>query len=295
MSRLKRNFERQRAQSEMEKGVITDPLSLPFMKILQEIHSLRLAEAFRILVTCGACTLTAGKQEELYLDTIRGLKRSDLEKIQRAWGQLILDMEDRPFRDLLGPAYMEVGHQLDKSARGEFFTPHSLNYLLAAMNLGDNPREVFPKGRVLECNEPSCGSGGMILAFAEVLVDKGISPMHTRWVAQDISSLSCYATVINTTFWGIPTRVVCGNTLIPETRWTWDNLHWPQATPLPEEVPSEFGGRLVEVMQKLRALMTEEPSAREAEQPQPAPIKPSQPKPAAPFGAEFGPLFGGEG
>ena len=289
MSRLLRNMQRQKAQAELDGGWMADPLRLPFMRILEEAKHLGLSEAFRILVTCGACALTAGRQEQLYLDTIRGVRREDLEVIVRAFGQLQLDMEDRPFRDLLGPTYMAIAHKLDRDARGEFFTPHSLCYLLAKMHLGDDPREVMTPGEILTCNEPACGSGGMILAFAEVLVSGGVSPIHMRWVAQDLSALSCYATFVNTTLWGIPAQVVCGNTLSLETRWTWNNHFWHQARPLPEQPTQAEESRLVQMVEAFRALLAgEKPDVPEA-----AP-KPEKPKPAAPFGAEFGPLFGGE-
>ena len=291
MNRLQRNFQRQQAQAEAENGWVTDPMRLPFMRILEGVQYIRFLDAFRILVTCGACFLTGGKQEELYLQTIAGLKRSDLEIITRAWGQLLLDMEDRPYRDLLGPAYMAVAHKLDRDSGGEFFTPYALSRFLAEMKLGKDPREAFTPGKILMCGEPACGSGGMILAFTEVLVDGGVSPLHTSWEARDISDLSCYAAFVNTTLWGIPTRIICGNTLSNDVRWQWDNMFWHQARPFPEQPSAATENRMARMVELFRALLAgEAPTA----QPAPKPEKPA-PKPAAPFGAEFGPLFGGEG
>ena len=290
MSRMARNFQRQQARAEAESGWVADPMRLPFMRILEGVQHVRFLDAFRILVTCGACALTAGRQEELYLQTIAGLKRGDLETIVRAWGQLQLDMEDRPYRDLLGPAYMAVAHKLDRDARGEFFTPHSLSRFMAHMLFGGDPREVFTPGKILMCSEPAAGSGGMILAATQVLVGGGVSPLHTSWEARDISDLSCYAAFINTTLWGIPARVICGNTLSNEVRWQWDNVFWLQARPFPEQPSAATENRMarmVELFQKL--LAGETPTAQLA----PEPEKPVL-KPAAPFGAEFGPLFGGE-
>ncbi|MDO4247340.1 MAG: hypothetical protein Q4C89_15070, partial [Deinococcus sp.] len=66
MSRLLRNMQRQRAQADLDGGWMADPLRLPFMRILEGVKYLNLSEAFRILVTCGACALTAGQEEELY-------------------------------------------------------------------------------------------------------------------------------------------------------------------------------------------------------------------------------------
>ncbi|MBZ9713785.1 N-6 DNA methylase [Deinococcus multiflagellatus] len=266
---------------------IGDPLKLPFAKVLQQVTRLRVSEAFRILVTAGACALTAGQQEALYLDTIKGLHRQDLETIAHAFAQLRLDMEAHPFVDLLGPVYMEIAHQLDKQARGEFFTPYALSYAMAKMTAGD-VRDLIEPGKILACNEPACGSGGMILAFSHVLVDGGVSPLHTRWVAQDISDTSCYATYINLTLWGIPATVVCGNTITRETRWAWPNLFWSMARPYGMSEDEARARRLLDAVRSLIA----------APAPEPAPPPPAAPAPVvdakpAPFGAEFGPLFGG--
>lgn len=229
-SRMQRQLERDRGADQAARGFVGDPLRLPFARILQEIQSVRMSEAFRRFVQASAAALTHGQQEAVYLDAIKGLPRADLDRLVRAFQQLVVDMDDRPHLDLLGPLYMEISHKLDRDAGGEFFTPHSLSVLLARLNFSP---DAFTPGEILLCNEPTAGTGGMVLATAQVLTEQGISPLHTRWIIQDISSRSCWAAYINATLWGIPAHVVCGNTLTLDYRWQWTNPFWHQARPWP--------------------------------------------------------------
>ena len=275
-------------------GPITDPLKLPYAKKLSEVRTLRLNEAFRILVTCAACALTVGQQEDLYLQTIKGLDRHDLETICHSFALLQQDMQQRPYRDLLGPVYMEIGHQLDRKHGAEFFTPHAISYLMAKMTYGQNTHSMFPADKPLDCGEPACGSGGMILAATQVFVEAGISPLHTRWVAQDISNTSCYSTFVNTSLWGIPALVKCGNTLSSDPpRWQWSNVFWHQARPLPDAAWIQRTRKVFDFIQGMAAETFEVAPQKPAVQAsvQPATTEPRQP---APFGPEFGPLFGSE-
>lgn len=259
---------------------IGDPLRLPFAQILQEVQQVRPAEAYRRFVAAGAALLTLvtpAPQEQLRLDALRGLCDHDRVCLARAWDQLITDMEARPYMDLLGPVYMELSHKLDRDKGGEFYTPHALSVVLARLQLGADPAAVFTPGNVLSLNEPTAGTGGMVLAFSQELRNAGISPLHTQWVVQDISDRSCHAAFINTTLWGIPAHVVCGNTLTLDYHWQWSNLHWPAARPWPTEEQrreqAEAQARLERMVGAMRAFLR---------------------PPAAPAAVgDFGPLFGG--
>ncbi|OLV20159.1 hypothetical protein BOO71_0000505 [Deinococcus marmoris] len=268
---MARAYQRQSAEADREKGFIGDPLRLPFFRILEEVRRVRVSEAYRRLVQAGAAALTLSQQEETYLDAVRGLDEHDLGVIVRAFHQLITDMDDRPYTDLLGPVYMEIGHRLDRAAGAEFYTPRSICRLMAQMTLS---ADLTP-GEVLHCNEPACGTGGMILAFTEVLIERGGHPLNVCWTAQDLSARSCWATFLNLTLWGLPAQVVCGNTLALENRWTWRNRFWDLAmpyhnlnAPLPEE-----DAQFARVVDAMRGFLNSPP--------------PTHPQP------EFGPLFGG--
>lgn len=256
-SRIDRQLQRDRGADQAERGFVGDPLKLPFARMLQEVQNVRLPELYRRFVQAGAAALTLGQQEGTYQDAIKGLSRRNLGVLVRAFQQLILDMDDRPYLDLLGPLYMEISHKLDRDAGSEFFTPHNLSRLMARMNLGPDPRRLFPADRPLLCNEPTAGTGGMVLAFTEILVEHGISPLHTQWVIQDLSARSCHAAFINATVWGIPAHVVCGNTLTLDVRWQWTNLHWHAASPLPCPTPEELESeeQFKRVVQAMKAFL----------------------------------------
>lgn len=234
-------------------GVIVDALKLPFAKTLQQVQQIRVSEAFRIMVTAGACALAGGQQESLYLSTIKSLNRQDLDVIVHAFRQLVTDMEQRPFLDLLGPVHMEVMHRLDRQQNGAFYTPFALNRLLVGLTTSQDPRTMFTPGEILTANEPACGTCGMVLAFAEHLTNHGVSPLHMRWTVQDLSQTSCYASYINLTLWGVPATVICGDTLRMTVNWAWQNVHWHQARPwpTPEELAQrERQDRMVEAMRQ---------------------------------------------
>jgi hypothetical protein len=234
-SKLARSFQRSAAADQAARGWVGDPLKLPFARILQEVRRIRLSDAYRRMVIAGACALTAGRNESLYLDAIRGLDAHDLDVIVRAFQQLVLDMEDRPYTDLLGPLYMEIENRLEKQASGAFFTPAALSRLMAQLQFGPDPAALFTPGQILTANEPTCGTGGMVLSAVQVLVEAGINPLHLRWTVQDLSASSCYGAFLNLTLWGIPTTVVCGNTLKVECLWAWQNAFWHAALPWPTE------------------------------------------------------------
>ena len=110
-----RRFQKEAASRETHLG---DPLRLPFARILQEVRGIRLTDAYHRLVTAAACALAYGHQEQLYLDTIKGLDGHDLNVIVRAFHQLIFDMDDRPYRDLLGPLHMAIAGHAGKQMTG---------------------------------------------------------------------------------------------------------------------------------------------------------------------------------
>ncbi|MCD0160012.1 SAM-dependent DNA methyltransferase [Deinococcus sp. 6YEL10] len=252
MSRPQAAMDRDRGAQQTATGLVGDPLKLPFARILQEAQQIRVSEAYRRMVTAGACALTGGRAEALYLDTIKGLSAHDLDVIVRAFHQLVVDMERRPFLDLLGPVRMEVMHRLDRQQNGAFYTPFCLNRLMADLLTAGDPRAMFTPGEILAANEPACGTSGMVLAVAEHLTNHGVTPLHMRWTVHDLSQTSCYASYINLTLWGVPATVVCGDTLRMTVNWAWQNVHWHQAKPWP--TAEERRAHVAEVMRQERFL-----------------------------------------
>ena len=215
------------------------PLKQPFIKELEPLaYSRRLSEVFDDFVTVAACCLSPrinerdesgalkGMREEDYLRVIKRYDRKGVDQLSKAFAELVIAMEEEPFTDPLGPVHMELQSGSSAQRGGEFYTPFHVSEMIARMTM---TRSSFPQDRPLECNEPACGAGGMILASAKAAVELGVSPLRMRWVAQDISKLGCDMCFINTSLSGVPTEVVHGNTLSLEEWSRYPNVFWPAA------------------------------------------------------------------
>jgi hypothetical protein len=132
-------------------------------------------------------------------------------------------MEGRPFEDVLGGYYMEfaLSHK-GQQWNGEFHTPKAICDLMAQITLGDV--KSLPKDRPITVCEPACGAGAMILSLGQACPPE--ARRRLRVTAIDISRTACDMTFVNTTLWGIPTRVIHGNSLSLECWAAWSNIHW---------------------------------------------------------------------
>jgi len=178
---------------------------------------------FEAFTRLAACALAAGTREAEYLEEAKRWERADLDLFAEALGALILEMEKHPYEDLIGEYYMEFAlSQKGQQWNGEFHTPKSICDLMARMTLGD-VSSLPTQGPITVC-EPACGAGAMILSFAEACPPE--VRRRLRVTAIDISRTACDMTFINTTMWGIPTRVIHGNTLSMEHWVGWTNMHY---------------------------------------------------------------------
>ncbi|MGZ5527311.1 MAG: N-6 DNA methylase [Limisphaerales bacterium] len=195
-----------------------------FRKILQEIsHRHDIRTVFDGFVRLAACALAAQTRETEYLEESKRWQKSEMALFAEALGALITEMEGCPFEDLLGGCYMEAAlSQKGQQWNGEFHTPKPICDLMARMTLGETA-SLPPDGNITVC-EPACGAGAMILSLAEACTPDVRSRL--RVTAIDISRTACDMAFINTTLWGVPTRVIHGNSLSLEFWSAWSNIHY---------------------------------------------------------------------
>jgi type I restriction-modification system DNA methylase subunit len=202
----------------------TKSQSSDFRKILEGIsHRHDTRQVFDAFARLSACVLAAETREAEYLEEAKRWERPDLDSFGKALGALVLEMESRPFEDLLGGYYMEFAlSRKGQQWSGEFHTPKNVCDLMAGILFGDT--ELSPaEGPITVC-EPACGAGAMILSLAQVC-----SPeirRRLRVTAIDISRTACDMAFVNTTLWGIPTRIIHGNSLSMECFAAWSNIHY---------------------------------------------------------------------
>lgn len=123
------------------------------------------------------------------------------------------------FGDHLGEIYMELSGK-DK-ASGQYFTPYNVSKMMAMITLGEKP--VGEK--VFTLNEPCCGSGGMVVAAADVWTEQGFNYTNNALVvANDVARNCVLMSYLQISFAGMPAVIKHQDTLTQET---WDRFITP--------------------------------------------------------------------
>jgi hypothetical protein len=197
--------------------------SSDFRRILGRIsHRHDARRVFDSFMRLAACALAAQTREAEYLEEAQRWEKPDLDLFAEALGALVLEMESRPFEDIIGACYMEfVLSQKGQQWNGEFHTPKPICDLMARLTIGDIA-SLPAEGPITVC-EPACGAGAMILSFAEACPP--VTRRRLRVTAIDISRTACDMAFINTTLSGNPTRIIHGNPLSLEYWAAWSNVH----------------------------------------------------------------------
>ena len=92
---------------------------------------------------------------------------------------------------------------------GQVFTPYYVSKMMAEITIVQKKEEEHP----IVINEPTCGSGGMVIASFEVLKDKNFSPKDFYIVAQDIDINCVNMTFVQCSLLDIPAIILHGNSL----------------------------------------------------------------------------------
>ena len=99
---------------------------------------------------------------------------------------------------MLGEVYMEsIGGNKNS---GQFFTPYSVSLATARLTLPD----TIDENKKLSLCEPTCGSGGMVIAAAQVLQEKGINYQRVLdVVCQDLDWTAVYMCYVQLSLLGV--------------------------------------------------------------------------------------------
>ena len=174
-----------------------------------------LYEVFNDWVECSAiaiqngCTLQSKlreKREDRYEQILKKYSGLEAQEIfSEAFAQLV-ELATEEIRDILNEIYMSSG--MGNKATGQFFTPFNISRLNAKLSLNHY------KGEVIKLNEPTCGSGGMIIACAKELQEMGYNYQNKmKVVAQDLEFKCVYMCYLQLSLYGIDAVVIQGDTL----------------------------------------------------------------------------------
>ena len=151
------------------------------------------------------------RRENLYLSIMEKYTEEERAKFPVMFQWLVEELENDP-RDVLGEVFMRSG--MGSDAGGQFFTPFNISKMMAAINT-----EHVTESKDYSLSEPSCGSGGGIIAMALAFRDKGIDfQRYLKVVAQDLDWRCVYMCYVQLSLLGIDAICVQGDTLMDPYR-----------------------------------------------------------------------------
>ena len=146
-------------------------------------------------------------REKQYDAIMQKYNEEERNKFPVLFNILVEELENDP-RDVLGEAFMRGGLGSDEG--GQFFTPFSISRMMSEISVSA-PEE----GEKVSLSEPSCGSGGSIIAAALTLKDMGVNFQKTmKVVAQDLDWRCVYMCYVQLSLMGIDAICVQGDTLM---------------------------------------------------------------------------------
>ena len=172
-------------------------------------------EVFRDFVAMAAISienafLKSEALEKTYLEIAGRYKQEDLTRISHLLGHVVMGLEAE-MCDFLGSVFMEL--ELGSGNWGQFFTPYSLQSLMAKL-VAPNIEEAIGKQGWVDLSEPCCGSAGMVIGFAQQMIEGGFNPSQQLWASCiDIDTKAADMAYIQLSLLGIPAEVITGNTL----------------------------------------------------------------------------------
>lgn len=204
----------------------------------------RVAQTFRDFCELAAITLRNAvdgrvtqdegwlRREQRHLEISEGYDPKERDRFAEILA-LLTSALGHGLDDVLGKLYMSL--DLGNDALGQHFTSFDVSLLVAKLAEG-GAEEAIDKHGFVTVQEPACGSGGMIIAFAQALKDQGLNYQRELHVtATDLDITAVHMSYVQLALLWIPAIVVHGNTLSLETFDVW---------PTPAHVLGDFRTRL---------------------------------------------------
>lgn len=152
------------------------------------------------------------EREAMYKRCASKYSAQEINVFAELLAEVAQSMEDDPDQDFLGELFMAL--ELGNNWAGQFFTPYSVCRGMSAITLDTNIKERIAKQGWVSVNDPACGAGALLIAYANECKSVGVNfQTSVLFVAQDIdlvAGLMCY---IQLSLMGCPGYVVIQNTL----------------------------------------------------------------------------------
>lgn len=153
-------------------------------------------------------------REQQYMDRAKKYSAKELEAFAEMICEVTMEMDRNPDQDFLGELFMAL--DLGNEWKGQFFTPYSVCRMMAAMTYGNDLKEKVSKQGWVSVNDPACGAGALLIAFANECRRPGNDVNYQTsvlFVAQDIDFLAGCMCYIQLSLLGCPGYVVVDDTI----------------------------------------------------------------------------------
>lgn len=153
------------------------------------------------------------EREKQYLSIMGKYQKEEQEAFPKMLGLVALALEENPEQDFLGSLYHYMN--LQQEQKGQFFTPYHICEFMSEIQFSDaEADEMLKERRYISVNDPACGAGAMLIAFANVAKRHGINyQKHVLFVAQDIDRTAAMMCYIQLSLLGCPAVVAIGDSL----------------------------------------------------------------------------------
>ena len=163
-------------------------------------------------------------RENRYKEIVKKYDKDEQDVIVKVFTEIYLlltGMVDRGFDDYLGKLYMMSG--TSNSVAGQFFTPYDVSRMCAEVTVyQESISRSMKTNEIITLNEPTCGSGGMILAAVEALHRRGFNYSNNLLVkCGDVDSRCVHMAYLQLSLAAIPAVILHQNALTLETWGTW--------------------------------------------------------------------------
>lgn len=149
-------------------------------------------------------------REERFREITKRYTKEENKLFSSILSELAVSLE-KP-RDILGEMLMNL--QEGDKIKGQYLTPYHICKLNAELSFDE---EKIKSDGCLYVNEPSCGGGALIIAFYEIMQEKGYNPQNQlKVIARDLDIKAVHMCYIQLSLLGIPAKVEYANALSNE-------------------------------------------------------------------------------
>lgn len=153
------------------------------------------------------------EREKHYLEIMNRYPGEEGIMFPELLGIVILALDENPEQDFLGTLYHHL--RLEQQQKGQFFTPYHVCHFMAEIQMASmDPEEEKEKKPFISVNDPACGAGAMLIAFANVAKAHGLDyQREVLFVAQDIDRTAALMCYIQLALLGCSAVIIVGNSL----------------------------------------------------------------------------------